>query len=244
LKVPIIGIGLQSRINSQRLPGKALLPLGSQLVLNHVLRRLKHISAPYYGILTDSESFPHFQSIAHNEGFMIMAGDPEDVLDRYYQFSKAYHLDLILRATGDNPLVFVSYVSDFLHHLFQLETLPDYSILQGLPYGAGIEFIRTQALAEAWNKARAPYQREHVCPYLYENPQKFSIYKKSAPPNLKGENIRITLDTQEDYRFLQELFQDPQIEQPGNDEFVIQRAQDILSTRRLDEGGVREYSST
>lgn len=243
LNSPKIGIGLQSRIHSQRLPGKALLPLGSALVLNQVMRRLKHLIASHFGLLTDHQSASQFLPIAQKEGFDCIVGDPEDVLDRYYRFSKAYGLDLVIRATGDNPLVFVSYVPEFIDHLIQLPTLPDYATMRGLPYGAGLEFVAAKALETAWTNATSPYHREHVCPYLYEHPEDFHLYVVDAPNHLRGADIRITLDTQEDYLFLQQLFHHSQIEVPGTDHLVVQYAREIIQSVPIMEGRINESSN-
>jgi spore coat polysaccharide biosynthesis protein SpsF len=242
LITPKIGIGLQSRLNSQRLPGKALLPLGSTLVLNQVMRRLKCLTASHFGLLTDQQSAPQFLPIAHKEGFDCIVGDPEDVLDRYYRYSKANGLDLIIRATGDNPLVFVSYVPDFINQLRQLPTLPDYATMRGLPYGAGLEFIGAKALETAWTNSTSHYHREHVCPYLYEHPQDFLLFFADAPKHLKGEDVRITLDTQDDYLFLQRLFNVTQIEDPGTDQLVIQCARALTQSSHNMQGRIDESS--
>lgn len=235
---PRIGIGLQSRLNSQRLPSKALLPLGSSLVLNHGMRRLKYLAVSAYGLLTDEPSAPRFEPLAQHEGFDCIPGDSEDVLDRYYRFSKTYDLDLIIRATGDNPLVFVSYVPDFLNHLLSLDRLPDYATLKGLPYGAGLEFIKSEALETAWKKSTAQSHREHVCPFLYENPRDFFIYHLDAPNHLRAEHLRITLDTLEDYHFLQQLFLHTEIELPGTDQLVIHYAQSMGQRSLVADGGI------
>ena len=35
-----------------------------------------------------------------------------------------------------------------------------------------------ETLARAWREARKPYQRTHVTPYIYENPEHFTILSK------------------------------------------------------------------
>lgn len=195
---------LQARIDSSRLPGKVLLPLGGKTVIEIVMDALREINADYHVLLTDPESFSRLEGPAHKCGFGIFSGDKDDVLKRYCSASEEYGADYIIRATGDNPLV----SAEMAERIFSLHInqKADYSAFTGMPYGAGVEAVRLEALLEAGRSAVKNYDREHVCPYLYHNPEKFRIFRPQAPEGYISPDLRITLDTEEDYRFLAGLF--------------------------------------
>jgi spore coat polysaccharide biosynthesis protein SpsF len=77
-----------------------------------------------------------------------------------------------------------------------------------------------RALELAWSKSTDAYQRAHVAPYMYQNPQLFKVLA------IKGEkdysSLRWTLDTQEDLEFLRAVYS----RFPGRDDFEWR---DVLS---------------
>ncbi|MCL2267158.1 MAG: spore coat protein, partial [Treponema sp.] len=110
----------------------------------------------------------------------------------------------VIRATGDNPFVFSDAASALNAQAMALNA--DYSGFFGLPYGAGIESVNASALFRAEIEAVEKPEREHVCPYLYNHPEIFSLHRPLAPLRWQGADIRITIDTQEDFDRAQELF--------------------------------------
>lgn len=198
------GVFLQVRLGSSRLPGKALLPLEGDTVIGHAMRALRRVHADVYLLLTDSESAGELHTHAEMAGFEVFTGAKEDVLLRYTDAARMYGVDRIIRATGDNPLV-SGECADRICALHE-EAGADYSGFRGLPLGTGVECVEAAALFEAERAAESPYEREHVCPYLYRHPERFSIHTPKAPAEYRLPEARVTLDTEEDYTRLKELF--------------------------------------
>jgi spore coat polysaccharide biosynthesis protein SpsF len=67
-----------------------------------------------------------------------------------------------------------------------------------------VEAFTMSALTQAWHEARRPHQREHVTPYLYENPDKFRL--SSLKGTVDYSQYRWTLDTVEDFHLLQSIY--------------------------------------
>ncbi|MDR0662563.1 MAG: NTP transferase domain-containing protein, partial [Spirochaetaceae bacterium] len=177
---PLAGAGaliLQARIDSSRLPGKALLPLDGEPLLLRVMEALKHISAPLHILACPEDDLASFKPLAENAGFEIFAGSKHDVLGRFC--SAIRHFDLseerIIRATGDNPFVFCDAAEAVSAEAAALGAA--YAGYTGLPYGAGVEVVAASALLQAEREAAAPHHREHVCPYIYENGAAFSLHR-------------------------------------------------------------------
>jgi spore coat polysaccharide biosynthesis protein SpsF len=202
----MIGVILQSRMSSTRLPGKATLSLKDVSVTAHCLRALRCVDADLYILATDEDSAAVLGPIAHAEGFHLHIGDRDDVLTRYCSAIRRYGVSTVIRATGDNPLVSAE-AANFVLLRQQLDPL-DYRGLTGLPVGTGVEVVRAAALLKAELEAVSTGDREHVCPYLYNNPGIFGVCLEDAPEQWRFPEARVTLDTYDDYCFLKEVFQD------------------------------------
>lgn len=199
-----IAIFLQARLDSSRLKNKALLPLADRTVVEHCMRALLGVPAEHYVLLTDQGSEGELSPLAEANGFMVFAGHPEDVLDRFARASERFPASTVVRATGDNPLVSAE-VAQRCVGLLEDEAV-DYAGLTGMPLGTGTEAVRSSALAQADREARDRYSREHVTPWIYQNPDRFRIHTRPAPAEWVHPT-RVTLDTPEDYRNLRKIFE-------------------------------------
>ena len=78
-------------------------------------------------------------------------GDGDDVLGRTWQAAQEFDLDLVLRATGDNPGVDIQTPGRVVAAL--RATGADYVVEEGLPYGAAVEGMTARAYrAHGWLK--------------------------------------------------------------------------------------------
>jgi spore coat polysaccharide biosynthesis protein SpsF len=197
---------LQARLGSRRLPHKILLDLGGRTVLEQCMARLGLVEADVHVVLTDTYSFPVLDRICRRHaGWECFMGPAQDVLGRYVFASRHFGVDTIIRATADNPLVSYELANALLAD--QISDGPaDYRAHLGIPYGAGVELVRSDALEKAFVDSMDPYDREHVCPYLYNHADVFRVVRSDAPPEYSAGDLRLTLDTEEDYRFLKALY--------------------------------------
>jgi spore coat polysaccharide biosynthesis protein SpsF len=202
-------IVLQARIDSTRLPGKSLLPLGASppgekpLILR-VMEALNRVPAEKRILACPDDSAAAFAPLAAETGFDLFAGPKDDVLGRYCLVLRKFGIERVIRATGDNPFVFADAAASINAEALALNA--DYSGYSGLPLGAGVESVSAEALFRAESEASAPYDREHVCPYLYTHPELFSLHRPLAPSRWQAAHIRLTVDTPEDYERAQSLF--------------------------------------
>jgi spore coat polysaccharide biosynthesis protein SpsF len=110
----------------------------------------------------------------------------------------------VIRATGDNPFVFADAAEAINAEAAGLDA--DYAAYSGLPYGAGVESVAAEALLRAGEEAAGLFDREHVCPYLYNHPECFLLHRPLAPPRWRRPFLRLTVDTEEDYRRASALY--------------------------------------
>lgn len=195
---------LQARLGSARLPHKALARIGQKSMLEHAMDSLKKVIADEHVLLTDQESLESFTPLAENCCFKLFVGDPDDVLLRFAQALEQYPARWIIRATGDNP-----FVSDDLANLLFSSfknSDNDYCAFRGMPLGTGVELCRSSALLKANKEAVKRYDREHVMPYLYNNPDLFKIALKMAPSDYIYEQARVTVDTAKDLQDVRHIY--------------------------------------
>ena len=193
----MIALILQARIDSSRLHGKSLLPLDGKQLIFRVMESLRPLPVDTKVLACPEDSVSAFSRLAMEAGFLLIAGPKEDVLARCCLAIRRTRADRIIRATGDNPFVFVDAAAAI--NAEALEISADYAAYQELPCGAGVESVSSEALLRAEREALAPAEREHVCPYLYNHPELFRLHRPPAPPRWREPAIRVTVDTQDDY---------------------------------------------
>ncbi len=193
----VTGVVVQMRLDSSRLPAKALLPLAGTTLAGAVLRRLRGIRADAYVLATDAAGADALGAVAGTFGFSVFAGPKNDVLARYVQAAAAFGLDRVVRATGDNPFVSVP-LAELALDEFDAKGA-DYVGLVDMPVGMGVEVVRVSALASAARSATSDFDREHVCPYLYGHPDEFRICRPACPDSYRNPRARVTIDTRSDY---------------------------------------------
>ncbi len=71
------------------------------------------------------------------------------------------------------------------------------------PIGMDTEVATIAALTRAWQEADAKYAREHVMPYLYEEPGRFKILLVDHTPDWG--DVRLTVDTPEDLELIRQI---------------------------------------
>lgn len=229
------GVFLQVRLDSSRLPRKAVLPLGGLAVIEHAMLALKTVNAGIFSLLTDESSRDELMPLSLKCGYDLFCGDKNDVLKRYADAAVHFGVDTIIRATGDNPLVSGRMAQRILAIHKELDA--DFSCFTGLPLGTGVEVVKTGALLFAAEKSEDPYEREHVNPFLYRREEKFLINKVPAPVEYSLPDARVTLDTEDDYRYLQEIFDELYRGKPLEIELLIPY---LRSNKRIFSAAVRE----
>ena len=204
------GIIIQARMGSTRLPSKVLmtLPYLSNIsVIERIINCAKEVSNSDLVILAttknsiDDELVKHVNEV---EEVTIFRGSEDNVLSRYYKAAKSYNLTQIVRLTGDNPCIDKNLITQAIN--YHLAKDSDYTFTKGLPLGMNIEVIKMAALERSFENAYTIMDREHVTIYIKNNPSEFKINYFKASNNPVYQNLRLTLDTQQDYNMMCVLF--------------------------------------
>ena len=191
---------LQARIHSTRLPGKALMDICGKPLVVRAMESLACIPADRYVLATDPASAQSFEPLVGACGFILMTGDPDDVLARFCAVIRETDADIVIRATGDNPFVFADAAEAALSRFRELEgERISYFGFDGLPYGAGVEIFNARHLLDAEQHTTSPYDREHVGPALYNHQDRYRCIREPAPGKWQCAEARITVDLAGDY---------------------------------------------
>jgi spore coat polysaccharide biosynthesis protein SpsF (cytidylyltransferase family) len=206
-------IVLQARMGSSRLPGKVLAPLLGRPILSHCIARLQRSGLRLVVATTTEPEDDAVAAEAWRQGADVLRGSEFDVLARFLMVVDRTNASVIIRATGDNPLVDLEAPSRVLRALGAEKA--DYVVEIDLPVGAGVEAVRSDALRTAAAEAADPYDREHVTSYVRRNRHRFGVLERSAPVRLRRPDLRLTVDTPSDLDFVRQLLRASEA-QPGD----------------------------
>ncbi len=204
---------IQARMTSTRLPGKVLMTLKRKPMLLHIVERLNHAKLIDQVILALPDTKPNdvLEKFAAKNRINYHRGSEENVLARFYSAAKENNSEVIVRITADNPLIDPEIVDAVVKS--HLASKADYSRTHHgkegrlLPLGLGVEVFNFASLEKAHNEAPEPWHKEHVTPYFYENPDIFKINNVATPMNLKNPELRLTVDTEEDFELMNKIYE-------------------------------------
>jgi spore coat polysaccharide biosynthesis protein SpsF len=209
---------VQARMGSSRLPGKVLEPLAGRPALAHIVERLQ--AAPgvdEVAVLTSLRPLDEpIAVLCHNAGIHCVRGSERDVLDRFEQASRELEPDRIVRVTADCPLVDPEVVGRLLALAAAQPREEVYaSVATGAiarqvgyrryPDGLDAETFTAGLLHTAWREAADPFEREHVTPFLWRQPERFAVVVLEAAEDIGAE--RWTIDHAADLELVRALYE-------------------------------------
>jgi spore coat polysaccharide biosynthesis protein SpsF len=201
---------VQGRIGSTRLPGKILKKINDKFVLDYVFDRLKFSKELDNIVLatTTEKKDDILEQYSSKKGIDHFRGSEEDVLNRYYHAAKKYNADIIVRITSDCPLIDPDIVDKVIrqHNTDKFDYTAN-TIKRTFPRGLDVEVFNFDVLEIDFKNATEKYQREHVTPYIIEHPEKFKLKNVEAKGKLYRPDIRITIDTIEDFELIKKIIQ-------------------------------------
>lgn len=209
---------IQARTGSSRLPNKIIkeLPINSGFnSLLHVIRRLQKSEMIHEIIIatTPENSDNIILDIAEQENVKCFRGDSHNLLSRYYNAAKENEVDVVIRITSDCPCIDPAIVDSIIK--MHIEQKSDYTSNTNskngrkvtFPHGMDVEVFNFMILEEMYLNASTDWEKEHVTPYIYlSHPDKYKICHYQANEEEYGPEIRVTLDTEDDYILLCAVF--------------------------------------
>lgn len=203
---------IQARMTSSRLPGKVLIDIVGSPMIQHVVRRVSSAKMVDQTVIatTDDPADNPIEEFCLSNGYICYRGHPFDVLDRYYQAALINQADIIVRITADCPIMDPDLIDSLIQSFLDAEV--DFAAnrfpppwKRSYPIGLDIEIVHFDALKKAWLEAESAFEREHVMPYLYDQPGRFKILLTHHEPDYGDK--RWTVDTPEDLALITNIFE-------------------------------------
>ena len=197
-------------MNSTRLPGKVLLPIEGESMLERVVRRVQRAKSIDKVVVATTED-PADDAVAEAAemlGVDVTRGSEEDVLDRFRQAAEETGAAHIVRVCADSPFIDPA-VCDMVVDAYRASGA-DYAsnkLDPSFPLGLDVEVFSREALEKTWSEAKEPHERAHVTLHMYAPASgNSSLVLKPVVTTPDRHSWRWTVDTLEDLDFAREVF--------------------------------------
>jgi spore coat polysaccharide biosynthesis protein SpsF len=225
---------VQARMNSSRLPGKALLRVGNIPLIQHVSERVnasKSVDKVIFAIPDTAENkiLDHFLRV--ELGQSVYLGSETDVLGRFAGAIADEQATYVVRVTADDPLkdpALIDHAVDLIINDPKLRYVTN-SINASFPEGLDVEVFHAESLLYANDVVTEEFSREHVTPHLWLHPEMFPTKHFNCPIDLS--DWRWTLDTFEDWIFLDSVLKT--INSKSENDFNYQTVVHLLESDRV-----------
>ena len=210
---------IQARTGSSRLPKKVLLPFyENKSILDIIINRLSKnkYRIPICIATTDNINDDIlFNKYNNHNNLYCYRGNENNVLKRFINCAEHYNKKTVIRVCSDNPFISLKYleglVDEFIENNFNYisYSIKDEKCCMKSHIGIFSEIVDLKSLKQIIENTDKKCYLENVTEYIYENKDKFLI--KLINNNFNSSiisNIRLTLDTQEDFDSLSKMFKE------------------------------------
>jgi spore coat polysaccharide biosynthesis protein SpsF len=194
-----------------------MLPLAGDHVITHDVRRLQAAeTVDQVVVATSTERRDDILArYAQRAGASVHRGSEEDVLGRMYDAAVAHDADIVVRATGDNPLIPPAVVDRVVNTVAAPGGVnyAGNTLEKTFPLGLIAEAFDQESFETVEAESTKPHQREHVTQYYHENPDAFALENVvwsdvyGWQPPLGEDEVRLTLDESDDYELLRAVYE-------------------------------------
>lgn len=208
-----IGIIIQARLGSTRLPGKILKQFyGCETLLETVINNLQKTGAKIIVATSVNPNNDKLEIFLEERNIIVYRGSEDDVLSRFIGAAEENGVDGVVRICSDNPfldwhgvatLIEKAKFSDADYIGYHINNTPSIKT----HFGFWGEFVTLNALKRVAATTDEKTAHEHVTIYIYTHPEEFKCEWIDCPDFLQGRNdIRLTVDNPEDFNNAQKAF--------------------------------------
>jgi len=198
---------VQARMTSTRLPGKILKKVLDKPLLEYQIERLRRVKLADEIVIatTVNDTDQPIIDLCNKLGVKYYRGSEEDVLSRYYYAALECDADIIVRVTSDCPLIDPQVIDEIIAFYSNNQQNYHYvanTLERTYPRGMDTEVFAFNLLEQSFQQAKSPTEREHVTPFIYNNPN----YKLANVSNSEDQSRhRWTVDTEEDFILISKI---------------------------------------
>jgi len=195
------------RLKSTRYPKKALADLCGKPLILRLFERISQAVLPDGIVLCTSthEQDDPIQVLAEQHGISVYRGSENDVIARFLDVARSREAKTVIRVTGDNPLTDPEMMDIMVKE--HTDKGVEYTYTEDLPRGTRCEVIDVAALERCHQLVQDPQASEYMTLMLRRSDH-FRILKIDArDPSLVRPEIRLTVDTAEDYDVVSTIYE-------------------------------------
>lgn len=208
---------IQARTGSSRLPNKVLLDFDSKnCILDIIIDKLKKKFAdfPLYICTSTSSGDDDIEKFCKKKNVDFFRGSENNVLKRFVDAATVNQVDVVIRICADNPFLDLDFLTELLDYYYKYPASDYWSFKndKNIPvikthFGFFAEVVTVNALKKVYKATTDKLFLEHVTNYIYSN-NEFDCRLKSLPSFLSKRNdLRFTIDDEEDFKLLQLIYQ-------------------------------------
>jgi spore coat polysaccharide biosynthesis protein SpsF len=196
-----VGIVIQGRMSSRRLPGKVLMRIGRNTLLQQLVAGCRQVE-DVEGLCVATSDDPSDDAIVQHCAELAVdchRGPLDDVARRFIDAAAAREFDAVVRISADSPLIDPRLIARLVRCYRESEDcdLATNVLRRTYPSGMSVEVIGIDTLASAHPLMNAA-EREHVTPFFYAHPDQYRIVSVERDRPLAG--TKFSVDTPDDYR--------------------------------------------
>lgn len=211
IRKAVIGITVICRLNSSRLPRKAVLDLnGVSAIERCIINTLssKHSTKTVLATSTNPDD-AELEEYVVNDNVGFFRGSEDDPAERMLDAAEKYGFDIIVRVTGDSPLISYELIDILIES--HLKSSADYSYFLESPKGTVPEIINCEAIKKLKSLTDTDGFSEYMSLYFRNNPDIFTVNEVLAPEEFRFPEYRLNLDYPEDYELQKKIFDGLQV---------------------------------
>lgn len=198
---------VQARTGSTRFPNKIFCDLVGFPLLHHVIERLRPSKKITEVVVatTKNVSDDSIMNWCDTNNVKCFRGSEENVLERYYKTAEYFDADIVVRVTADDPFKDYRLIDKAIKVLqskkmdFVCNNNPT-----SFPEGLDVEVLTFESLKKSYESSVSKFEQEHVTQFIHRNKNEFRIH--NIENDLDLSHYRWTLDTNEDYQFVLEIY--------------------------------------
>ena len=191
---------IQARMNSTRLPGKVLLPIGDTNAIQMIVDKCKANPLIDEVVVATTYGSKDILDYCVNNNIKFYIGDEENVLWRVYEAAECENADIIIDITGDCPFIDLTELQLYLGPV--KGGLVDYAsnvMVRTFPDGLDLQVYSFKALEELVRLTHEPAYYQHSGWNFVRQQHRFKTLNIYAEQAVNWPELRITLDTPQDY---------------------------------------------
>src|ERR1043166_7811017 len=229
-------------MGSRRLPGKVLADIHGEPMLSRIVSRVARSRLVHQTVVatSDAPGDDRIAKVCEKKNISVFRGNESDVLDRFYYAAKDQRADIVVRITGDCPLIDPEVIDRVIGAYLQGGC--DYAsntLVCSYPDGLDTEVFSFSALEIAWRDGRRAADREHVTPFLRTS-RRFHLRNVESELGRSMRHLRWTVDEPCDLEFVRAIYARLGTEENAGWREVLRLLDAEPAVGRLNSGKVRD----